>query len=68
MRKQIVRIMVPAIRYSTLSKKINKNVLLKSTKEEEKKWNKFFQNISSLYIKKNNILETQRNSVKKKLV
>ena len=51
MKKQILKRVIPAIRYSTVSKKIN---VSKQKKEEEKNWNKFFQNISSLYIKKIN--------------
>ena len=53
MKKQILKIMIPAIRYSTLSKKTNK-INVSKKKKEEKKWNLFFQNISSLYIKKIN--------------
>ena len=54
MKKQILKIMIPAIRYSTLSKKTNKINVYKKKEEEEKNWDKFFQNISSLYIKKIN--------------
>ena len=52
MKKQILKRVIPAIRYYTLSKKIN--LFKKKKKEEEKNWDKFFQNISSLYIKKIN--------------
>lgn len=54
MKKQILKTMIPTIKYSTLSKKIIKINVSKQKKEEEKNWNKFFQNISSLYIKKIN--------------
>lgn len=47
MKKQIIKRVIPVIKYSTLSKKIN---LSKEKKKEEKEWNKFFNKVTKKLI------------------
>ena len=42
MKKQILKRVIPTIKYSTLSKKIN----LSKEKKEEKEWNKFLNKVT----------------------
>lgn len=55
MKKQILKRVIPAIKYSTLSKKINVSKEKKNyTKKEEKEWNEFFNKVSNVYFIKIN--------------
>lgn len=47
MKKQILKKVIPTIKYSTLSKKIN---LSKEKKKEEKEWNEFLNKVSKKLI------------------
>lgn len=49
MKKQIIKTIIPNIRYSTLSKKIN---VSKQKKKEEKEWNNFLNKVSNVYFTK----------------